>query len=142
MSFIGNKDVDRELMMHLNDRELGLVCAVNRYAKSLCDEPIFWRNRIMRIFGITNENINELIENYKFDTPRALYIYLRKPDNKYMLPWMITHLRIVENDDYIIQHRGVFLNRYSFYTEVQKKYPNAKLLTAREFRELTEIYRR
>jgi hypothetical protein len=49
--FTGNKDVDFTILNMLDDRELGKVCQVNKYAKSLCENEIFWINRFEKKFG-------------------------------------------------------------------------------------------
>lgn len=47
MSLTGNKQTDVLVLMQLEDHELKSVCEVNKYVKSLCDDDIFWMNRII-----------------------------------------------------------------------------------------------
>ena len=47
----GNKDADFLILMQLNDYEIGKVCQVNKYVKSLCDDDNFWRNRFMKKYN-------------------------------------------------------------------------------------------
>ena len=46
MSFTKNKDVDREIMYRLNDKDLFNVMLTEKYARGLIDE-IFWMNRVL-----------------------------------------------------------------------------------------------
>jgi len=46
--FTGHKDTDFLVLMQLSDKDLSVVCKVNRYAKKLCDDDIFWRNRLFK----------------------------------------------------------------------------------------------
>lgn len=47
MSLTGNKQTDILVLMQLEDHELKSVCEVNKYVKSLCDDDMFWMNRII-----------------------------------------------------------------------------------------------
>lgn len=81
----GYKDTDFIVLMQLNDRELGLVCQVNKYVNSLCNEPQFWLNRIMANFPqypFTGEEIRKMKDYLGFSTIRELYVYLKSIPEK------------------------------------------------------------
>ena len=42
----GLRQTDMLILQQLRDDELDPVCEVNAYLKSICDDPIFWYNRI------------------------------------------------------------------------------------------------
>lgn len=42
----GHKDTDFLILMQLSDRDLGAVCSVNKYAKKVCEDDAFWKNRL------------------------------------------------------------------------------------------------
>ncbi len=42
----GHRDTDFLVLMQLCDRDLGAVCSVNKYAKKVCEDDTFWKNRI------------------------------------------------------------------------------------------------
>ena len=44
---IGVKELDREILMHLDDQSLGCVLQINRWANEVCDD-FFWRERTLR----------------------------------------------------------------------------------------------
>ena len=48
--FTGNVNVDIGIINRLNDKELGQVCQVNRYANSLCKNENLWMNRILKYY--------------------------------------------------------------------------------------------
>ena len=77
MSFVGNKNLDMDLLMLLNDKDLGAVCGVNKYAKSLCDDPIFWRKRLIKFLKLTNDEVNYLQKHLHISL-KDLYIYFGK----------------------------------------------------------------
>jgi hypothetical protein len=43
----GIRDTDILILLQLEDRELGPVCSVNSYVRSLCNDENFWRTRII-----------------------------------------------------------------------------------------------
>ena len=46
----GNKDIDRKILNKLEDKDLVRVCKVNKEANSLCNDQVFWMNRIFSRF--------------------------------------------------------------------------------------------
>ena len=88
MSLTGNIDIDTDLMMKLDDRELGMVCQVNRKARQICNNPLFWRKRLQYFFPLDNDKINFILEHYTF-TLKELYIMLRNASNfRLMIKWL------------------------------------------------------
>ena len=47
----GNKDVDRKILNELEDEDLVNVCQTNKKAQSLCNDQVFWMNRVFLRFG-------------------------------------------------------------------------------------------
>ena len=47
----GNKDVDRKILNELEDKDLVNVCQANKQANSLCNDQVFWMNRVFDRFG-------------------------------------------------------------------------------------------
>jgi len=90
--FTGVKDTDFLILMQLSDTDLNAVCRVNRYAKKLCDDDVFWRNRLFKkkeIFDLEKEFKNaeypdeyfmNLIHSIKqfleFSSWKEFYIFL------------------------------------------------------------------
>ncbi len=53
----GNKDVDRKILNNLDDKDLVNVCQVNKKAQSLCNDQVFWMNRVFLKFGYVGGDI-------------------------------------------------------------------------------------
>ncbi len=53
----GNKDVDRKLLNNLEDEDLVNFCLVDKKANSLCNDQVFWMNRVFLKFGYVGGNI-------------------------------------------------------------------------------------
>ena len=88
MSLIGDINLDTDLIMKLNDRELGMVCQVNRKARQICNSPLLWRKRLQYFFPLNNDKINYILEHYTF-TLKELYIMLRNASNfRLMIKWL------------------------------------------------------
>jgi len=63
--FSGNKDIDREILSKLDDKNLLKACQVNKYFwNQVCNED-FFRNRLLKMFPeIKREDIKN-IKNWK-----------------------------------------------------------------------------
>ena len=60
MSLTGVKDVDMEIILQLEDRELPRVCAVNRYVNEICQSDAFWYRRLInRITKVRDDNLSK-----------------------------------------------------------------------------------
>jgi len=79
ISFSGNKDVDREILSKLDDRNLLQACQVNKYVwNQVCNED-FFRNRLLKMFP---EIKREDVKNWKEFYLRAIY-YISKMKEDY-----------------------------------------------------------
>ncbi len=84
----GNKDVDRKILNELEDEDLVNVCQTNKKVQSLCNDQVFWMNRVFLRFGYVGGDI--LRKNKKDRSWSEYYIKdLRKinstnADNKLM----------------------------------------------------------
>ncbi len=58
----GNKDVDRKILNELDDVDLVNVCQVNKKAQSLCNDQVFWMNRVFDRFGYVG---GDVLRKYK-----------------------------------------------------------------------------
>ncbi len=57
MKLTGNKDVDRKILNNLEDKDLVKFCSVDKKANSLCNDQVFWMNRVFNRFGYVGGNI-------------------------------------------------------------------------------------
>ncbi len=53
----GNKDVDRKILNELDDKDLVNVCQTNKKAQSLCNDQVFWMNRVFQRFGYVGGDV-------------------------------------------------------------------------------------
>ena len=53
----GNKDVDRKILNELEDKDLVNVCQTNKKAQSLCNDQVFWMNRVFLRFGYVGGDV-------------------------------------------------------------------------------------
>ncbi len=53
----GNKDVDRILLNKLEDEDLVNVCQTNKKAQSICNDQVFWMNRVFNRFGYVGGDV-------------------------------------------------------------------------------------
>lgn len=60
MVLTGNRDVDMEIILQLEDRELPPVCAVNKYVNQICESDTFWYRRLInRITKARDDNLSK-----------------------------------------------------------------------------------
>ena len=78
-AFSKNKDADRIILQHLDDRDLLQLILVNKYAYSLTDEN-FWRNRLVSKYPSTVEFKRD--QTWKHYYLSVVY-YVDKLKNKY-----------------------------------------------------------
>lgn len=85
----GVKDVDLKILQELTDKELSIVCSVNKKVAELCNDESFWMNRLILKLPPPDNNmksINELREsnnkNIKPLSYKELYKYLFGKDSK------------------------------------------------------------
>ncbi len=53
----GNKDVDRKILNNLEDIDLVNLCQTNKKANSLCNDQVFWMNRVFHKFGYVGGDV-------------------------------------------------------------------------------------
>ena len=46
----GNKDVDRKILNELEDKDLVNACQINKKAHTLCNDQVFWMNRVSEVW--------------------------------------------------------------------------------------------
>lgn len=79
MSLTGHKDTDYKLLMDIDDRELGMVCQVNKKVNEICNDDAFWFARIIEKLYLQDfvDNVSKLKDFLEFDNYKELYIYLK-----------------------------------------------------------------
>ncbi len=77
----GNKDVDRKILNELDDKDLVKACQVNKQADSICNDQVFWMNRVFDRFGYVG---GDVLRKYKGHRSWSEYYIqdLRKINNK------------------------------------------------------------
>jgi hypothetical protein len=130
MSLTGNKDTDTLILFQLSDKELGMVCSVNKYVKKLCSDPSFWRKKLIQRFKLS-ENELHFLEKYLGD-PKELYIFLTtkiKIGNKMAeisnILSVVKDPKIIEEIESIIQkiipdEFPTWINKSIFMYEIRK----------------------
>ncbi len=53
----GNKDVDRKILNELEDKDLVNLCQTNKKAHTLCNDQVFWMNRVFQKFGYVGGDV-------------------------------------------------------------------------------------
>lgn len=60
----GIRDVDLKILQELTDKELSVVCSVNKKVADLCNDESFWMNRLyIKLSVIERERLGNLIRN-------------------------------------------------------------------------------
>ena len=95
MSLSGNKDVDMEIILKLDDSELPRVCSVNKYVNKICESDAFWYRRLINKINlvkkdnfskykdlenieVTGERIREMQKYFGLESLKELNIFLNK----------------------------------------------------------------
>lgn len=55
---IGNKDLNREILLHASYEDIVNYCKVNHAAKAVCDNGDFWREKAWLMYGVPNYTFN------------------------------------------------------------------------------------
>ena len=73
--------MDKKILNELEDNNLVKVCRVNKEANSLCNDQVFWMNRVFNRFGYVG---GEILRKYKKDRSWSEYYIqdLRKINEK------------------------------------------------------------
>ena len=71
------RDLNLKILSELNDKELGRMCQTNQYAKELCRNEDFWRNRTLKKFRpiFTDRELFDLFKTFN-KSWRNFYIIL------------------------------------------------------------------
>ncbi len=80
MKLTGNKDVDRKILNNLEDEDLVKFCTVDKKSQSLCNDQVFWMNRVFLKFGYVGGDV--LRANKKDRTWSEYYIKDLRKINK------------------------------------------------------------
>lgn len=134
MSFTGNKNIDIDMMLLLTDHEVGVVCQVNKYAETLCNDSRFWIRRIIQKYKVFPDKINLFVQSFHFPNAKDLYIYLTQQvsNGPKLLLWMNEMLEAQE------QQRPKKLIERNFWIFISQKYPDVSPITLREMNDLFE----
>jgi len=62
--FIGNKDVDYQVLLNMDNTSLKAICQTNQYFSFLCQQDDFWKNKIIQDFPFVN--INDIVDYKKY----------------------------------------------------------------------------
>lgn len=86
MSLSGLKDVDREILKHIDDKDLLKICSLNRKTwNEICDDNFLKRRLWSKYPGI--EKYKKRNESWKFFFLRSLY-YISKMKEKYKFEYI------------------------------------------------------
>ena len=66
----GNKDVNRKILNELEDKDLVNVCQTNKNANSICNDQVFWMNRVFNRFSYVG---GDVLRKYKGDRSWSEY---------------------------------------------------------------------
>lgn len=100
----GNRDLDMEIILKLEDRELGLVCQANSYVRNICNDPAFWYKKIIEKIDkskersvkldkrikpkeIQGKELDSMKDIFGFSDLKELYLFLKElpQDSLYLL---------------------------------------------------------
>ncbi len=101
MKLTGNKDVDRKILNNLEDKDLVKFCMVDKKAQSLCNDQVFWMNRVFDRFGYVG---GDVLRKSKGDRDWSEYYIqdLRKINKSNALEYLISGSRKGRLDHVII----------------------------------------
>lgn len=125
MAFI-HKDIDRELLIKVDDKTLTSMCQVNQSNRRICRDPNFWRQRLSYFYNLNNDEIDVLTDIYNISS-MDLYVYL-STSPKNTLKWML----------HILDREFSHLPVDRAFIKLSKLYPEESPLP---FNKLREIYR-
>ena len=76
----GDKNLNFMILMQLNDRELGMVCQVNKYVSEICKDEMFWFNRILLTFKYSPKIAKDMKTYLEFDSWKEFYLWLKEQE--------------------------------------------------------------
>jgi hypothetical protein len=74
----GDKNVNFTILMQLNDKELSMVCSVNKYVNELCKDETFWFNRVLLTFHYSPIIAKDMKSYLQFDNWKEFYFWLQE----------------------------------------------------------------
>ena len=74
----GDKNVNFLILMKLTDKELSMVCSVNKYVNELCKDDTFWFNRVLLTFNLEPFVVRDMKSYLQFDNWKEFYFWLQK----------------------------------------------------------------
>ena len=74
----GDKNINFMILMKLNDKELSMVCSVNKYVNELCKDDTFWFNRVLLTFNFSPLVAREMKTYLQFDNWKEFYVWLQE----------------------------------------------------------------
>ena len=120
------KDVNMEILNKLDDKDLLSFCSTDKYAKSICNDQIFWQRRVISKYGKYLDI--DTMRKYKEDRSWSeYYIELTKKLNSQHLGYemskamefgredliiLLREIKEVRNIEHIIRHGIVFRDYY------------------------------
>ena len=85
-SFSGIKDVDREILLAMDDENLLKTCSLNKYLfNNVCDDNFFYRKLLLKYPDTLSYKLRE--DNYKSYYLRTIY-YISKMKEDYDYPYI------------------------------------------------------
>ncbi len=137
----GNKDVDRKILNNLEDKDLVNLCQTNKKANSLCNDQVFWMNRVFRRFGYVGGDIlrtnkgkrswsDYYIQNLRKINPSNANRYLENGSQNGRLDQVIISLKNGADINYRIVYNTEDLNghkEFNVYTAMSLAAQNGYL---------------
>ena len=147
MSLTGLKDVDMEIILHLEDKELPRVYAVNKYVNEICQSDAFWYKRLikkiakvrdinlanykeLKIIDINGERIREIQQFFGLKSLKELNSYLNElPTNAiyllyYSFPSFDKHIKITY-EQFNENELPKYINREELRYEMRRRLAKA-----------------
>jgi len=72
-TFTGIKDIDLKIIQQLSDKEIPIVCSVNKYVSKLCEDESFWLNRLLNKSEFSIDDLRNIKGNLTY---KKVYRYL------------------------------------------------------------------
>ena len=126
MAFI-HKDIDREIMIKVDDKTLSSMCQVNKSNRKICRDKNFWMQRVAYFYNISIRNVT-LLEDFYEIYGMDLYVYLSKSP-KNTIKWM---LELILEDYNNLTDDQIFLS-------LSKLYPDESPISYSKFLELSNM---
>lgn len=72
----GDKNLDFNILNELTDKDLTIVCQVNSYVRSLCNNNTFWMKRLYGKYKLNSKDAIEIKNYLSFSTWKDFYLWL------------------------------------------------------------------